>query len=825
MKKIEILAPAGNQEALAAAVESGADAVYLGGSRFNARAFAGNFDNGALEKAVSFAHIRGVKVYITVNILLSDTELAEVIDYIRFLYYIGVDAIIVQDLALLKLSKNLFPGFAVHCSTQMTVHSLAGAKYLASLGADRIVASREMCLEEVRELVEKSGVEIEAFVHGALCVSYSGQCLMSSLIGGRSGNRGKCAQPCRRRYSLIGSNGEAAAGVMKDKYLLSTRDLNTYNRLEEIASAGIQSLKIEGRMKKPEYVAIVVKHYKEAVEGLQRKAEGNVPKSVGYELSCAFNREFTEGYLFGKRNKEIVSIDRPDNRGVPIGHVMAQKGNMLTIRLDENYLNDGDGIEIISKDGRSAGAVISGIRLKGATVKQAEKGQTVEVFFKDRVDPGARVNKTLDSMLESKARESYFSENSRKIYIAARMTIHTDEHPVLEITDQDGSTVRYTAGIRVEKAEKAAASKERIIEQLKKTGDTPFVMDTIDVTLDAESFVPLKVVNEMRREALKKLTEVRSESWYRQVLQIQPISALKLHYMQESHKNAEKQEYIAAVADALSAEKAILAGADVIYFRYPTDEGTADSLVSHLVEMHESSGKGLYLLLPSITRDKENEDLYQRLKKLSHYLRNGQLGVVLSNLGQNDLIQKYEVQHHRVNFTLNIYNAVAAGHFFRAGAECVCLSPELNLNQIAALHQNCPYPMETLVYGHVPIMTTEYCPLSLNDEGCTQRSLCHKGHYGLKDEKGMIFPLYKSQGCRMQILNSQKLVLVEDLHKIIRSGVRKLRMDFYMENPKEVFEVVRLYRQHDGLSPEDQENLNRLKDKGFTKGHFFRGVD
>jgi putative protease len=314
MNKIELLAPAGNFEALAAAVESGADAVYLGGNKFSARAYADNFDGETLVKAVSYSHIRGVKVFVTINILLSDRELVEALDYVSYLYHIGVDAIIVQDLALLKLVASAFPQMEVHCSTQMTVHNSEGVKYYSALGAKRIVLARELSLVEVKHIVQSTGVECEIFIHGALCVSYSGQCLMSSLIGGRSGNRGRCAQPCRKKYSFYNFKTGKVESGNQNKHLMSTRDLNTYNRLEELVESGVTSLKIEGRMKRAEYVAIVVKHYRAALDSILEKGEGK-SREAEYELKSAFNREFTEGYLFNKRKRDVVSIERPDNRG------------------------------------------------------------------------------------------------------------------------------------------------------------------------------------------------------------------------------------------------------------------------------------------------------------------------------------------------------------------------------------------------------------------------------------------------------------------------------------------------------------------------------
>ncbi|HWR61991.1 MAG TPA: DUF3656 domain-containing protein [Clostridia bacterium] len=823
MKNIELLAPAGNFEALAAAVESGADAVYLGGNKFNARAFADNFDGETLSRAVGFAHIRGVRVFVTVNILLSDRELPEALEYIGFLYGIGADAIIVQDIALLKLAAENFPGMELHCSTQMTVHSAAGARYFASLGAKRIVLARELPLQEVREIAAASGVETEVFVHGALCVSYSGQCLMSSLIGGRSGNRGRCAQPCRRKYSFYNFDTGRVEEENRGKHILSTRDLNTYNRLEELVRSGVASLKIEGRMKKPEYVAIVVKHYRDALDRITG-AGGGASEEADYELKSAFNREFTEGYLFGRRNRSIVSIERPDNRGVALGRIVGRKGDMAAVRIEEGFLNDGDGIEIISPGGRSTGTIISGIRVKGQPVKTAKKGDTAEIFVRDRVETGDMVSKTFDSVLNKKAREEYSPENRRKLPVSCRLVIKVGEYPIIAVEDSDGNSASYTGEDKVEAAVKTPTSAEKVVEQLGKTGDTPYLIEVKEAEIDVNCFMPVKQINRLRREVLQLLSEKRREAKVRLPVRVDPVSAVESLLPEKRIDGDTALEYIAGVRSRESAESALEAGADTVYLLSNVYKGNIEADAAALSGLC-SSGKSIFYVLPNIVRQKELERLRGRLEKIAEKAGTATFGLVLSGAGQQELVRQLGIERFRINYSFNIFNAVAASHLAGEGAEVVGLSPELTLHQIRAISSRCPAPVEVVVYGYMPVMTTEYCPMSMQKSDCNQMGGCKASNYGIIDEKRKIFRLVSLDSCRTQLLNSDVLLLAEELGEVTGSGVTRLRGDFYFESPEEIESIIKLYRNYGNMDRENRRILEKIKAKGFTKGHFYRGVE
>lgn len=823
MGKIELLAPAGNFEALAAAVESGADAVYLGGNKFNARAFADNFDGDTLVKAVSYAHIRGARVFVTINILLSDRELVEAMEYIGFLYNIGVDAIIVQDIALLKLAAEAFPDLELHCSTQMTVHNSEGARYYAGMGAKRIVLARELSLAEVKGIIDNTGVETEVFIHGALCVSYSGQCLMSSLIGGRSGNRGRCAQPCRRKYSLYDFDTDRVMEENRSKHLLSTRDLNTYRRLEELVASGVASLKIEGRMKKPEYVAIVVKHYRDALDSILGKGNHRLTEAE-YELKSAFNREFTEGYLFGKRNKDIVSIERPDNRGIPLGRITGQKGDIATLKIEEGYLNDGDGIEIIAANGGSTGTIISGIRVAGQNVKTARKGETAEIFLRDRVKAGSLVNKTLDSMLDRKAREEYSPENKKKIKVFYRFSAAAGEDPVITVRDNDGNEVSYVDNEKAEAAVKAPTSPEKAALQLSKTGDTPYLMEATEVTVAENCFIPASQLNRMRREVLEQLSQKRAMPFKRPVINLDSASYIKGKLPAGKPADNIKTEYAAGVRNREGAFSAYAAGADTVYLLSDVYEGDIEADANVLGSYCKANGKSIFFVLPNIVRDREYGKLYKRLVALTESIGIEVFGLVLSASGQLELVRKLGIKRFRMNYTMGLFNTVAAGHYALEGAEAIGLSPELTLAQIRDINKKLTLPAETVVYGYLPVMTTEYCPVSMGG-GCDQRGGCKNLNYGIIDEKRKVFRIIRLDSCRTQILNSDVLFLAEELSDITGSGVSILRADFYFENPEDIGRIVKLYRNHGDMDKHDRALMESIKGKGFTKGHFYRGVD
>lgn len=821
MNRIELLAPAGSLEALKASVESGADAVYIGGSKFNARAFADNFDEEMLREAVEYAHVRGVKVYVTVNILILQNELAEVLKYIHFLYTIYVDAVIVQDIGLSVMIRNLIPDFEVHCSTQMAIHNTDGARYLAQLGINRVVLARELTLSEINDISKDTGIEAEIFVHGALCVCYSGQCYMSSLIGGRSGNRGKCAQPCRKKYRLY---DEAKAEAGKSAFLISTKDLNTYKNLNEIAKSNVASLKIEGRMKRPEYVSVIVKNYKDALDCISSGSVNCVSKQAEYELLIAFNREFTKGYVLGDRNQAVVSTKRPDNRGIYIGKLLNQKGNIAEVILENNYLSDGDGIEVVNTNGKAVGCTVSGIKKAGETVKKAFAGDKVRLYIPEKSEPGSIVNKTLDSELFNKAREEYSCTNRKKIALKGVFTAKLGQNPILEVMDKDGNYIKAASEEIVQRAEKLAMLQEKVQEQLVKTGETPYSFEKLEINIDSGCFLSIKAINNLRRKAIEQISNKRIMLHGRNLnIDISQIIRQNLHENDKYNKKAETK-IVAGVRNLENAKAAIKAGADEIYILGDYNYNANQLLIEEAVNLCKEAGSSLYYALPQITRNQEVTNIESMLSEA--FKRWDSIGLVISNLGHIPLAHRLKPLEIRGNFSLNVTNSISAKHLSSEGLLSICMSPELNLSQIKELASKASLETEGLVYGYIPVMVTEYCPGSTAEQCSSCKKQGYK-KYGIIDEKGKLFRVINLGNCRNLFLNSDVLCVYDNLSSIIESGISRLRLDFHIENDEEVFDIIKAYKQRlmslaiDNFPP----IIKDIKQKGFTKGHYFRGID
>jgi U32 family peptidase len=406
-KKIELLAPAGSWEALEAAVNAGADAVYMGGKAFGARQYASNFDREEMTRAVYFAHMHRVRLYITVNTLVDDSELKELADYLLFLNNVGVDGIIVQDLGVIRLARKIVPELPLHASTQMTVTNSGGVEFAVQAGLERTVLARELSLKEIKAACDV-GTEIETFIHGALCVCYSGQCLMSSLIGGRSGNRGRCAQPCRLPYKLVNKAGEdMLAGKDAGQYLLSPKDMNTLSILPQLIETGVISYKIEGRMKRPEYVAVVVDAYRRAID-TYLTGDYQVPQQDFANIEQIFNRDFTTAYLTERPGKKMMSDRRPNNRGVLIGRVakLDKAKNKAVVKL-EKELHLGDGLEFWVSVGGRVGTTVTEMRKNGQEASVGYPGDQVMIDVPNGVRLNDRVFRTLDSALMSYAQQFF----------------------------------------------------------------------------------------------------------------------------------------------------------------------------------------------------------------------------------------------------------------------------------------------------------------------------------------------------------------------------------------------------------------------------------
>lgn len=501
MKKVELLAPAGNMESLKAAVSGGCNAVYLGLKSFSARAFAGNFSHEEFIEAIHYCHTRDVKVYVTINTMLFESEIEKAKKEVDFLYENDCDAILVQDLGLFHYIRTCYPDFSVHCSTQMHIHNIKGVEYMKQEGASRVVLARETPIEIIQDAC-KTGVEIEVFVYGAICISYSGQCLLSESTKNRSANRGMCAQCCRLRY--LDENDNA---YKQGEYLLSPKDLNVINRLPELLDAGVASLKIEGRMKRPEYVYLVVKTFREAIDAYYKHQPYKVSNKRDEQLKLMFNRGFSEGHIFHSNVVERMSQYRPNHQGIQIGEVMNYKPGLVQMKLLKP-LHQLDGLRIIHHP-HDTGLQANKIYKNGLLVNQANSNDVVWVSCPDEkgIQKGQEVHKTTDVVLIEEIDKLINEDIKIPIQLEYKALIGKP----LEVTfiDTKGNKATCYSDSICEKAKNAPLSEERIEKAITKTNEYPYYVQSISKELE-DVFIPVSVMNEVRREALEMLDETRT---------------------------------------------------------------------------------------------------------------------------------------------------------------------------------------------------------------------------------------------------------------------------------------------------------------------------
>lgn len=501
MNKVELLAPAGDFSCLKAAIEAGCDAVYIGGKLFGARAFSSNFTDDEIIKAINYAHLFGVKVYVTTNTLIYDKEVERFLEYILFLHKNNVDAVIIQDLGMLDLVRQTFPNLEVHASTQMHIHNLDGASFMEKLGVKRVVLARETSISKIKEIKEKTNIDIEIFIHGALCVSYSGQCLMSSLIGNRSGNRGTCAGSCRQSYSIVDENNNI---ILNNKYPLSMKDLCSLENLKTLLDIGVTSLKIEGRMKSSSYVYTVVKLYRLAIDSYYKNNNIYIDEKELYNLKKIFNREFTKGFLFDEENNKVINMKRPNHQGVEIGKVINYKNNVAMIKLNDE-ININDGLRIVGK--KDIGVNVNNFYINSKLVKTAKKGDIITIKVNDKVEKDDKVLLTLDSKLNEEI-NNIISSNQRKVLVKAKFIAKEDKQITFELTDFINKVVVISEN-KVTKALNKPITKEEIKEKLNKIKDTVYKYESLDIEIDDNIFIPLNIINDLKRKAFEELNNKR----------------------------------------------------------------------------------------------------------------------------------------------------------------------------------------------------------------------------------------------------------------------------------------------------------------------------
>ncbi len=807
---MELLAPAGTMENFMAALESGADAIYLGGKVFNARAHAANFGIDELREAVRLAHILDVSVYVTVNILIGDTELKDLEQYIKDLDSIGVDAIIVQDLAVAEIAKRVAPNIHLHGSTQMTAATLDAVRFYESLGFTRVVLARELSLKEIQHICKHCKAEIEVFVHGALCVCYSGQCLMSSFIGGRSGNRGACAQPCRLPYELLDSKGESVL-PKHEAYLLSPKDLNYSEHMNELVAAGVTSFKVEGRMKKVSYVRQVIGTYREILD------EASIHENQRKALASGFNRGFSTAYLEDTVGRQMMTVVAPNHQGKPIGESYTKKG--------EVYLSLTEPIE--------QGSLVKILQSNGSVTYYTVDDEWTcvsDTLYKGRPAEGLAVGQLYLASTPKNAKSRGLQEFIRKydmsVYLSVGSNGETNYTELTAILDS-GLSVAVTNEYVPAIANKVPTSLEKVTEQLGRLGNTLFRLSYVDIP-DGPYMWPASVLNALRRDAVTALETAlithHVESW--QALQV--TGDVDYDFKAQHELSYDTCPMISARVDEIEGVKAAISGgAQKIVFGGDRLSRTpyALSIYDEVARLCAQSDVICTFATPRVVKDDEVEAYKHTLEAIvqSHpdsiSIHVPQALLWLRELGYTGAIE--------ADTGLNIFNTPTLHFWEQLHISCVNPSQELTLKQITELAKHSHVPIETMIHGYTEMMISEYCAIASfvgtgSKVNCPMP--CVKESYSLKDRKGEIFPIRTDPYCRMHIMNSHEMDMRAYVPMLLQKGISILRIDGRHMKPSYVKDIV---SQYVGIATGTMEAPPKKIDsqgESITRGHYFRGI-
>ncbi len=814
---IDLLSPVGDFDCLKAAVQNGANSVYFGANLFSARAFASNFDLDELKNAIQYARIRGVKTNLTLNTLIKNDEFEDAFNLAKKAYEFGIDAIIVQDLGLAKMLIKGFPDLAIHASTQMSVHNLQGVLELQELGFKRVVLSRELSIGEIEYICRNSNVEIECFIHGALCISYSGQCLFSSMIGGRSGNRGKCAQPCRLPYKLLENNS-----VIDSGYLLSTRDICGLDFIPDMINAGVTCLKIEGRMKKPEYVATVTRIYRKYIDLAESSEPYVVDDADRKILMQAFNRgSFSCGHLSNEPNKKLVFKDKSDNMGLFLGKVEKYNSNKgyITVKLNEP-IEVGDTVALERENGTYN---VSEVMVSNKNIKGTKVGQTVTIGrMKGNIKLGDKIFKMSSKSQNSIANDSLRFEN-RKVALNCEVTVKENQPLEINITSANdldiykNLNITSTLDVLPVEAKNRPISKDDIIAQINKTNSTPFNFANINVNLDDNLFLPkISSLNELRRTALENVENFA-------ISNIQRISdGINYNACNENSKNANNSnsdENKISVLLTILNEKydySSLEGIDIVYIPL---KYFVNKKYSNILETLSKKFE-LYIYLPTIIKANYRNLLSLNIENAikSYNIK----GFVLSNISNllllDNVLENCSLNKNNFNFianyTFNIFNNHSVKELKELGFNRFTISPELNKETILDLTSSNTEVLasELIVYGKTPLMNMNYCLLGKANKcypNCDAKcNSCNK--YYLKDRLGLNFEIIPDNIQTVTTIYNSKTTSIESTDFV---STNVFRIDVIDESIDDINNIVSIVK-----------SGNRFEGKEFTNGNLNREV-
>jgi len=778
----ELLAPAGNWECAKAAVENGADAIYFGLEKFNARMRAENFTQADLPSLMKFLHLRGVKGYVTLNTLIFTQELTQVQQYLCTIIAAGVDAVIVQDIGLCRLIRHLSADFPIHASTQMTITSAAGVEFAKSLGCQLVVLARECSISEIEKIQRQVSLPLEVFVHGALCVAYSGQCLTSEALGGRSANRGECAQACRMPYELIADGEKVDLGDRQ--YLLSPQDLAGLDVLPDLVKSGVTSLKIEGRLKSPEYVANITQVYRQALDG-------NPSPEDQYNLEMAFSRGLYPGWLRGINNQELVHARFGKKRGVYLGEVKQIRHEQVTLTLNSpnsTSVKPGDGVvfDCGHPDIKEEGGRIYSVEDQGKDI--------ILTFGRDdlnqrRIHIGDKVWKTSDPVLDKRVRQSFTLENPqfpRPINLEIYGEIN---QPLIAIAnDQVGHIVQVESTINLVAAHTKPLTTEKLKEQLGRLGNTPFCLGNLINHLDSALMLPVSELNRMRREIVDQLTELRSQPlrW-----RLNPDVAWTDLLTWEISSVPQTPSLIVLVRNMAQLRAAIQAKVKILYCEF-TDPKTYQEAVQLVRQNQSVADQTIWVVPPRITKSGENWILQQVLACQAD-------GYLVRNYDQLEFFADIPCIG---DFSLNIANPLTADFYLqRFNLKRLTASYDLNIIQLEDLIKASHFPQvwEVTIHQHIPMFHMEHCVfcafLSQGKDFTDCGRPCEKHEVKLKDRVGSEHVLQADAGCRNTIFNGVAQTGAEYIQRLLDLEVRYFRIEFVNETPDQVTQTIWRYGQ------------------------------
>ena len=793
MKKCELLSPVGDFDCLKAAIQNGADSVYLGASSFSARAFANNFNYDELKRAIEYAKLRNVEVHLALNTLIRNDELENAINLAITAYNYGIDAIIVQDLGLAKYLIDNLKNLPIHASTQMTVHNLESINILEKLGFSRAVLSRELSLNEIEYITKNSNIEIEAFMHGALCISYSGQCLLSSAIGGRSGNRGRCAGPCRLPYELLDSKSTLDKG-----YLLSCRDLCSLEFLPQLINCGITSFKIEGRMKSPEYVATVTRIYRKYMDLVLNNKDYKIDNKDLEDLLQSFNRgNFSTGHLSNSENRKLIYKEKPDNTGIYIGNVTKFNSSKGHIKLKlTNSLAIGDKISVNSNKYN-----VSELMINNKNVKTANINDFVEIGrMKGNISENDKIYKIESKELTDIALKSFNSEN-KKIKLSATLTVKENLPIELKITSLENGfykdlSVCNVSNIIPEPATNTPITKDRLISQLNKTGNTEFEFTNININLDDNLYIPsISSLNELRRDSLSKLENLVLSKYINQV------DLVKLNLKHNNLNTHNKKVAVLLNTINLNFDYSNLNNVDKLYI----------PLKYFILEDYSSIIKNLcanfnvYIYMPTIIRKNYKNIIANKLDRILEKFK--LCGFVISHISQIEMTKKYNLELIG-NYTLNVFNNLSINELNNIGLSTITYSPELDKSFINFL--DVPKNSELIVYGKLPVMTMNYCPLGASNKCYANcKKLCKSVEkFYLKDRLNFKFRIIPDNIETVTTMYNSKITSISHLDFICSN----IRIDIIDESVEEINNIVKTALSGNRLEGKDYTNGNTLKE-------------